>query len=79
MSVGFNQIGFDLEAIGHALSDKWVVVPINQQDYAWDEEHVEDLFGDLARAISEDNRQYFPGRIVSTSKGERRHEVVDGQ
>src|ERR1700733_3885042 len=70
-------IGFQHKGIGAALAHNTLVVPMNQRDYAWEEEHVKDLFQDLAQAINKGT--YFLGTIVLT-RGEGDYpEVSDGQ
>jgi len=56
-----------------------VGVPIYQRSYAWEEEHVNDLFRDVQTAISDGEQEYFIGSIVTTKNQEPRAEVADGQ
>jgi len=54
-------IDFEQTGIGTALARNRLVVPPNQREYSWEENHVLDLFQDLASAVSsplasEDNR-----------------------
>jgi uncharacterized protein with ParB-like and HNH nuclease domain len=69
-----------LDAIGHALSDNRLSVPIYQRSYAWTDGHVTDLLQDLATAIDEGETEYFLGSIVATASADsHRQEIVDGQ
>ena len=72
-------IGIAPEGIGHAISDNILAVPIYQRSYAWEAEHVKDLFEDLANAIADGDEEYFLGSIVVTKGKEGPLEVVDGQ
>src|SRR5205807_7567912 len=70
-------ISFEHKGIGAALSHNRLVVPMNQRDYAWEEEHVQDLFQDFAQAIT--HGTYFLGTIVLTHGEQDGPEVSDGQ
>ena len=70
-------IEFEHKGIGSILSQNRLRVPLNQREYAWEEEHVSELFSDLTGAI-ENDRPYFLGTIVLTS-GSEDPEVSDGQ
>lgn len=72
------QIQIDRETIGHALKDRRLYVPIHQRSYAWEKEHVTDLYQDLARAIAAGDREYFLGAVVAVESGGRL-ELNDGQ
>jgi hypothetical protein len=74
-----DRMRIDLEGIGHALSDKKLQVPVYQRVYAWQREHVTELFQDIGSAIFDGTAEYFVGSIVVSSKGTDRPEVVDGQ
>ena len=54
-------------------------VPPNQREYSWEEEHVQDLFQDLAGAIDSGKSSYFLDTIVLTPGSEEAFEVADGQ
>ncbi len=73
------QMEIKLEGIGHALSDSMLAVPTYQRSYAWEEQHVNDLFEDTFVAIHKGEPEYFLGSIVVTSHTAERPEVVDGQ
>jgi uncharacterized protein with ParB-like and HNH nuclease domain len=80
MPAPIEQIQIDRETIGHVLRDgRKLYVPTNQRSYAWKEEHVTDLYQDLARAIREGEDEYFLGSIVVVASGKDRLEVNDGQ
>jgi hypothetical protein len=72
------QIGFEQVGIASILRRHQLIVPPNQREYAWEDEHVNNLFEDLARAILENEATYFLGTVV-TIRREGRLEVVDGQ
>lgn len=73
------EIRIQLEGIGHALSEGRLFVPKNQRSYAWEEQHVSDLFRDIATAIGRKENEYFLGSIVVTQRPGGQMEVVDGQ
>jgi len=50
----------------------------NQREYAWKEEHVTDLYQDLAKAIADVEPDYFLGSVV-VAKTDGKLEVFDGQ
>lgn len=70
-------IRFEPLGIGEALRLYRFTVPMNQREFAWEEEHVTDLLHDFAKAIEGDNPTYFLGTIVLT--GDEQREVSDGQ
>jgi hypothetical protein len=72
-------INFDHIGIGTALLRNRLVVPLNQREYSWEEEHVKDLFHDLAQAVDERKSSYFLGTIVLTRGNDGALEVADGQ
>ncbi|OQY01117.1 MAG: RloF protein [Desulfobacteraceae bacterium 4572_130] len=53
------------------------VIPRFQRDYAWDQEHLEDLWADI-KTLEQEGEHYM-GYIVLQKKGEREFEVIDGQ
>jgi hypothetical protein len=73
------EIVFDHKGIGQALRENRLVVPINQRSYAWEEQHVTELFQDFANAASSDDPDYFLGTIVLTQSESGLPEVTDGQ
>lgn len=74
-----SSISIDLEGIGRILMNHNVSVPVYQRSYAWEDEHVIDLFNDIRTAIAEGAQEYFIGSIVTTKNKEARAEVADGQ
>jgi Protein of unknown function DUF262/Protein of unknown function (DUF1524) len=73
-----NNIGFAHKGIGTVLHHNALVVPLNQREYSWEEEHVEDLLTDFSNAIASNQSTYFLGTIVLTGGGNL-PEVSDGQ
>lgn len=70
----------ELEALGHAITDKLLAVPIYQRSYAWQEAHVKDFLQDVTNAMVEGEEEYFLGSIVATvGDAGVRLEIVDGQ
>ena len=72
-------IGFEHKGIGAVLAHHRVVVPLNQREYSWKEEHVTELFRDFANAIANNRATYFLGTIVLTRGEGDVPEVSDGQ
>jgi len=64
--------------IAKLLKDGSLCVPPNQRAYAWRKEHVTDLYQDLAKAINDQEPDYFLGSIVVAKKNGHL-EVFDGQ
>lgn len=64
--------------IAKLIKDGSLCVPPNQREYAWREEHVTDLYQDVAKAIADGEPDYFLGSIV-VAKADSRLEVFDGQ
>lgn len=79
MPTVLERIDIEKETIGHVLRDRLLFVPIHQRSYAWEEEHVTDLYTDLAKAISDENPEYFLGSLVIVKSEANRLEVNDGQ
>jgi Protein of unknown function DUF262 len=71
---------FGHDRLGHLLSDRLLKAPRFQRRYAWLEEHVQEFWGDIARARGAGN-SYFMGTIVlaSDSADDGRKIIVDGQ
>ena len=65
--------------IGTVLRRNRLVVPLNQREYSWEDRHVEELFKDIAGAISSGKPLYFLGAIVLTNSTEGALEIADGQ
>ena len=74
-----NRTEFDLLGIGTILKRNRLMVPPNQREYSWEERHVQELFQDLAGAISSGKQTYFLGVIVLTNSTEGDLEIADGQ
>jgi Protein of unknown function DUF262/Protein of unknown function (DUF1524) len=72
-------IGFEHKGVGAVLAHNRVVVPLNQREYSWEEEHVRELFHDFANAIANNRATYFLGTIVLTRGEGDVPEVSDGQ
>jgi hypothetical protein len=72
-------ITFEHKGIGKALAHNRFVVPLNQREYSWEEEHVSDLLQDFANAIATNKATYFLGTLVLTTNDEGNPEVCDGQ
>lgn len=79
MAEAGRQIGFEQLGIGTVLSRNNLSVPINQREYSWTEREVNDLFHDLAKAISQNAPEYFLGSIVAIPGKPGALEIVDGQ
>lgn len=75
--VTVGELEFEHIGIGKALAIHRLRVPLNQRDYSWKEEHVEELFEDFQRAILQGT--YFLGTIVLTRGPGGVPEVADGQ
>jgi uncharacterized protein with ParB-like and HNH nuclease domain len=73
------KIHFEHKGIGRVLRDYRLAVPPNQREYAWLDEHVNDLFSDFANAIANNKATYFLGTIVLTRGAGELPEVSDGQ
>jgi hypothetical protein len=65
--------------LGSVLKQNQLTVPANQREYAWEVKEVTTLFRDIAREISEGQRSYFCGTIVTIPRPNSILEVVDGQ
>ena len=75
----FRQTEFNMLGIGTVLLRNRLVVPLNQREYSWEDRHVQELFQDLAGAISSGKQTYFLGVIVLTNGTEGNLEIADGQ
>ena len=78
MAAHSDVIEFEHKGIGAVLAHNRLSVPLNQREYAWEDEHVQELFSDFAGAIDNDRPTYFLGTLVLTSGGDQ-PEVSDGQ
>jgi hypothetical protein len=75
---GQDVIEFEHKGIGAVLAHNRLSVPLNQREYAWEIEHVQELLSDFSGAIENDQPTYFLGTLVLTS-GADGPEVSDGQ
>ncbi len=73
--------GMKFEPIGLAdiLVRERLSVPPNQREYSWEEQHVDDLFKDIATAIAEAKPVYFLGTVVLNTGTMGPPQIVDGQ
>jgi hypothetical protein len=70
---------FEPGGIGAIFKANRLRVPTFQREYAWEDEQVDQLLGDLNRAKTE-HTDHFLGTIVTISKGPHEPlEIVDGQ
>lgn len=74
-----DKIDFKHQGIGRALEYNRLVVPLNQREYSWEAEHVQELIEDLNNACFEGKSIYFLGTIVLNRGNDGRPEVTDGQ
>jgi uncharacterized protein DUF262/uncharacterized protein DUF1524 len=74
-----SEINFEQKGIGAILSHNRLVVPLNQREYSWERDHVQELFQDFSNALTKSEGSYFLGTIVLTKAGGDSPEVSDGQ
>lgn len=81
MAARFEQIQIDRETIGKALREKRLRVDTHQREYAWEEDHITELFQDFADVIASGvpGAEHFLGSIVVTQDEAKRPKIVDGQ
>lgn len=65
--------------IGEILKQFRLKVPPNQRAYSWTDLEVKTLFQDLAKAIADNDLEYFLGTIVTIPDASGLLEVIDGQ
>jgi hypothetical protein len=70
-------LSFESAAIADVLFRWKLIVPLNQRPYAWEDDDVEKLLQDLAKAV-ETQPIYFLGTVMFTEGGDDT-EVADGQ
>lgn len=70
---------FTYQGIGKLISAGRLRVPTNQREYAWEEQHVEALCGDISDAMTEKKEAYFLGTVVLERTKDGSLQVVDGQ
>ncbi len=73
------RLSFEHRGIGIVLAHNRLAVPLNQREYSWESEHVNDLFADFSNAIARGQPAYFLGTIVLTRGVGELPEVSDGQ
>jgi hypothetical protein len=66
------------QGIAKLIKDGSLCVPPNQREYAWKDEHIVDLYQDIAKAIGDDEPDYFLGSVV-VAKANGSFQVFDGQ
>jgi hypothetical protein len=66
------------QGIGKLITDGSLCVPPNQREYAWKDEHITDLYQDLAKALRDGEPDYFLGSVVMARSGNVL-QVFDGQ
>lgn len=74
-----NEISFEHKGIGSVLAQNRLVVPLNQREYSWEEDHVKELFQDFSSALAVKQGAYFLGTLVFTKGANDHPEVSDGQ
>jgi len=79
MSNAGTDISFAQLGIGSVLSQNQLGVPPNQREYSWTTKEVRTLFQDIAKAISDGEKSYFLGTIVTIPRPNDILEVTDGQ
>jgi hypothetical protein len=70
---------FTFDGIGHVLAGTELKVPKYQRSFKWGDRHVADLFNDLEKAITTDEKEYFLGTVVVADNDQGIPEVVDGE
>jgi hypothetical protein len=73
------QINVQQIGIGALLKQYRLLVPPNQREYSWTDKQVGKLLEDLAKALSDEEPEYFLGTIATIPRGPELLEVVDGQ
>lgn len=72
-------IDFDPTGIGQLLAADRLMVPLNQREYSWEEDHVNDLIHDFAEAMDSPSGIHFLGSIFLTSGESEYAQITDGQ
>ncbi len=70
-----NKIEFEIDGIGHFISDKYLKVPTYQRSYTWEKSNVNDLLQDIKSSYPD---EYFIGTIVVNDNDDYL-EIIDGQ
>jgi len=73
------RIDFQHLGIGELLKRGVYEVPINQREYAWRIEEVENFFDDIQNAMNKNLPTYFLGTILLTAGKHDIPEIADGQ
>ena len=74
-------IQIDRQTIGNALIQKRLRVDTHQREYAWEEDHVRELYQDFDDVITTGvpGAEHFLGSIVVANDRKKRPKIVDGQ
>jgi len=67
------------KTVENFFTGKTLVIPSYQRDYAWTEENVNDLFGDIEEALEVNSGHHFGTFILSQGDSNDLAHVVDGQ
>jgi uncharacterized protein with ParB-like and HNH nuclease domain len=69
-----------LQALFHGIDTKYIVPPY-QRDYAWKDEHIDELWADLISAWKSDSPHFMGAVLLNSEKDASKssHEIVDGQ
>ena len=62
--------------------DRKLIIPSYQRPYAWDEDHIEDLFNTVtenSRDAETDNRTAFFGSVIFSTPDQNKYLIIDGQ
>lgn len=54
-------------------------IPMNQRDYTWENEQLEDFWEDLLSVADHPERQHFFGQVVVYKSNEKKKYIIDGQ
>ena len=54
-------------------------IPMNQRDYTWETEQLEDFWQDLLSVKNDSGRQHFFGQIVVYQNDDKKKYIIDGQ
>lgn len=54
-------------------------IPIYQRNYAWGKDEISTLIQDVFDALKKNQPVYYIGTLVSFNKGDKVHEIIDGQ
>src|SRR2546423_8244351 len=73
------KIVMEQKGIGLILKENLLKVPSHQREYSWTKKEVQKLFQDLAKAIADDEPEYFLGAIAAFRGAGNVLDVIDGQ